>query len=577
MLKPYMKHLILGFICMGLYLGIRLYFPMLTIALVDDIIYAGKFGSQEKRLLYVVLSTMIGLAILRAFFAYARQLLFQSISQNVLYDIRVGLFEHLHSLPYRFYDNHQVGEVMSRMTGDIESIRAFIAAGIMQIVENTVFYFGSLIIISTLSMPLAGALFIFTPILAIIGYKFDKAMRPKFAAMREQSAVLSSRTQETVSGAKVVKAYARENYENTRFNQENTKQMESGIAVSKTYVKYLPLMEALAAALPATLLLVGGYLVSKSQVTTGTLIAVFGYLWMLSQPMRILGQILNMLTQTIAAGTRIFYYSDFGSYIKDKLNTSSPDSFQGNVSFENVSFSYGDEDVLVDITFEVKAGQTIAVMGSTGSGKTTLVSLLGRFYQSQKGSVKIDGIDVKDYKMKELRSNIGYVMQETFLFAETLRENIAFGKPEASIDEVKAAAKIGQAAEFIEKEDEGYEYVLGERGGGLSGGQKQRTSIARALLIDPKILVLDDSTAAVDMETEHKIQDGLKKRAGNSTTFIISHRISSVKDADLILVLDNGKLIEKGVHSELLKNKGLYYNIFTDQYKDYLDVKDVVS
>jgi len=314
---------------------------------------------------------------------------------------------------------------------------------------------------------------------------------------------------------------------------------------------------------------VRGYLALKGDVTPGTLVAAVGYIWMIMMPLRNLSNTINIITQAISSGDRLFYYLDFGSEIKERPDAVFPEEFKGHVRFENVTFRYEDEPVLRNITFDVQPGHTLAIMGATGSGKTSIVNLLARFYECGEGAVKIDGIDVKDYKLRQLRRQIGYVMQETFLFSETLENNIAFGWPDATQEELDEAAAAACAAEYIDKLDEGYATIVGERGLGLSGGQKQRAAIARALCYGPKILVLDDATSSVDMETEYAIQQALKMDSATRTTFIISHRISAVKDADEIIVLETGAIAERGTHGELLKKHGLYYGIFMDQYRDY--------
>jgi len=296
---------------------------------------------------------------------------------------------------------------------------------------------------------------------------------------------------------------------------------------------------------------------------------VNGYVWLIINPMRALSGIINMVVQAITSAEKLFYYQDFGSAIREKDDAREPAKFDGHVEFDHVTFSYGGEDILTDITFEAKPGQTVAVMGATGAGKSTLVSLIGRFYDVKDGSVRVDGVDVRDQKLKALRSHLGYVMQETFLFSDTLTDNIRFGRPDADQDRVVRAAQVAQAREFIDHMPQGYETVVGERGMGLSGGQKQRVAIARAVLVDPSILIMDDSTSAVDMETEYLIQQELKEVLKNRTTFIIAHRISSVKNADQILVLDKGRIAERGTHKELLEKKGIYYGMVQDQYKDF--------
>jgi len=399
-----------------------------------------------------------------------------------------------------------------------------------------------------------------------------------FTKIRELNATLNSKTQENIAGVRVVKAYTNEEFEKSNFHDQNREHMDTGITIYRVFAKYHPFMEMIASALPALLLLVGGSLVLNDKLSPGSLLAIFSYLFMIQGPTRNLGNLINTITQAVASAERIFYYMDFGSYIKEIDKPKFPEKFEGHVKFDHVNFTYGDEEVLTDIDIDVPAGNTLAIMGATGSGKTSIVNLLGRFYECYSGSVSIDGIDVKEYQMQKLRRQIAYVMQDTFLYSDSPAGNIAFGRPDADDDKIKRAADLAQAQNFISNVDGGYELVVGERGAGLSGGQRQRTSIARALLIEPKILVLDDATSAVDMETEHAIQDGLNEYMKDCTTFIISHRISSVKNADEIIVLDEGRIAERGVHDDLLKKKGLYYDIFMDQYKDYVKImnKEVV-
>ncbi len=577
MLKPYRKQLAIGYVMLFIFLAILLVAPLLTKTIVDDVIYAGTFGEKEQSTLYTVLLLMVAFAVSRALLVYFRLLIFEKISQNIIYDLRTGLYEHLNSMPFRFYDKHQIGEIMSRMTGDIEAIRMFIAVGLMQVVEQAVLYIGSLVFVFTLSYQIALILLAITPLLAYIGFKFDKTIRPAFNDIREQNAILNTRTQENIAGVRLVKAYNRQNHERKLFDEENYKQMNFGIVLTKIFSTFHPIVEIIASSTPALLLLLGGYLTIRGTVSTGTFVAIFGYIWMITNPTRQLANILNMITQTISSAEKLFYYSDFGSYIKDPKKPKQPKEQKGNVTFDNVTFSYSDETVLKDISFNVEEGKTLAIMGATGSGKTSIINLIGRFYECEKGEVTVDGVNVKDYKIKQLRKQIGYVTQETFLFSDSLAGNIAFGDMDADMEDVYEAADIAQAAPFIKEKDDGYDLIVGERGTGLSGGQKQRTAIARALLVNPKILVLDDATASVDTETEQKIQQGLKNRGKNCTTIVISHRISAVKDADEIIVLDGGSIAERGLHDELIDKQGIYYKMFMEQYQDYINIKEEVG
>ncbi len=542
----------------------RLVSPYLTKILVDDVI---KDGQIQK--LANILILLVVLAILRSVLIYIRSYMFEDISQNLIFDLRHNMYTHLQELPYEFYDNHRIGNIMSRMTGDLESIRNFFAGGAITIIENSIHFIGALIVIFSLNVKLASVVILITPLLAFVAWQFDKLIRPAFGEIREQDAVLNTRAQENISGVRVVKAFAREDYESERFATENRKQMEKNLQASYIWAKYFPFMDFLSSLSPVILLGFGGYMVIKGSISLGTLVAFTGYMWMITNPMRMLGWLINMTEQAISSGEKIFYYLDLGSSIKEKKDAVFPKDFAGHIQFEDVSFRYRQNDVLKNIDLDVPPGSTIAIMGATGAGKTSIVNLLGRFYDCSCGRIILDGIDIRDYKLKELRSQMGYVMQETFLFSETIKANIAFGRVDAPMDEIIEAAKIAQAHDFIMEMPYGYDTIIGERGMGLSGGQKQRIAIARAILKQPKILILDDSTSSVDMETEYKIQKALKHVTHDMTTFIIAHRISSVKDADQIIVLDNGEIIERGTHKTLLDKKGLYYNMYREQYKDF--------
>ncbi len=585
LVKPYAGKFILGSALSLLLVAACIVTPYITQYLVDDVIKGGNSGgfmagavafvngvlgyNGADKLLLGALVIFMAQAMLRAASVYIRNTTFERMSQDIVFDLRQSLYEHLHSLPYRFYDNHRIGEIMSRMTGDMDSVRMLIANGLLVIIEHSAFLLGSLAAVFSLDYRLALIILAIAPFVSVLSWKFNKVSRPQQRRIREQIAALNTRTQENISGVRVVKAYAREEYEKEAFAGQNRKHLDMGIEITRTNADYSSALDFFGALPAALLLLVGGYLARDGVVTPGTLVAAVGYIWMIMMPLRSLSNTINMITQAVSSGDRLFYYADFGSEIKEKPDAVFPREFKGRVTFENVTFRYEDEAVLKNISFDVKPGHTLAIMGATGAGKTSVVNLLGRFYEAGEGSVKIDGIDVRNLKLKELRRRIGYVMQETFLFSETLENNIAFGRPDATEAELNEAACAACATEYVSLLDEGYQTIVGERGMGLSGGQKQRAAIARALCYKPKILVLDDATSAVDMETEYAIQQALKQGAEERTTFVISHRISAVKDADEIIVLDRGAIAERGTHAELLKQHGLYYNIFMDQYRDF--------
>ena len=564
LLKPYRKKVALALSLQLLVILSRLLAPFVTRDIVNEVI-----PTQNLTLLLPLCGELLALVLMRAVSNYIRSVTLERVSQNVTYDLRTGLYGHLQELPYVFYDTHRIGEIMSRMTGDIEGIRNLIAGGLITIYDNALNFIGALVFLTFMSWQLMLSLLIFAPLIAITAWQFNKRIRPAFRNIREQNATLNTRTQENISGVRVVKAFAREDYESEQFKKDNLHLLDLNLEATRIWSIFVPLMELMSSLCTPIMLLVGGILLLKGRMDIGTLVAVNGYVWLIINPMRSLSGIINMVAQAITSAEKLFYYQDFGSSIREKDDARSPEKFEGHIEFDHVSFSYGGEDILTDISFEAKPGETIAVMGATGAGKSTLVSLIGRYYDVKSGSVKVDGIDVRDQKLKPLRRQLGYVMQETFLFSDTLADNIRFGRPNADQDRVERSAQVAQAKEFIDEMPHGYETIVGERGIGLSGGQKQRVAIARAVLIDPSVLILDDSTSAVDMETEYLIQQELKEVLKNRTTFIIAHRISSVKNADQILVLDGKRIAERGTHQELLAQKGIYYQMVQDQYRDF--------
>ncbi len=537
--------------------------PLVTKSIINNVIL-----NQMLNRLGPLCLGLIGLVLVRGACNYGRGILLEDVSQNVVFDLRTGLYRHMQELPYQFYDKHRIGEIMSRMTGDIEGIRNLIAGGLVTIFNNLLNFAGALVFLTFQSWQLMLALLIFAPVLAVTAWQFRKRIHPAFVNIREQNAVLNTRTQENLAGMRVVKAFAREPYEFAEFEKDNRKLLKLNLKATWIWSDFVPLMELLSGICTPVMLIVGAYLTLKGHMDIATLITVNGYVWLITNPMRQLSNMVNMFTNAVTSAEKLFYYVDFGAAIREKPDAIQPAQYAGKVEFDHVSFAYGDAEVLHDITFTAEPGQTIAVMGATGAGKSTLILLMGRYYDVSRGSVKIDGIDVRDQKIKPLRTRIAYVPQETFLFSDTLADNIRFGTPRAEMDRVSEAADVAQATEFVDAMPEGYETVVGERGMGLSGGQKQRTAIARAVLTNPSILVMDDSTSAVDMETEYVIQQKLKSVLAGRTTFIIAHRISSVKNADLILVLDNGAVAERGTHKELLAKKGIYYQMVQDQYRD---------
>lgn len=567
LMRPYKKHIFWGLILQLIIILSRLVSPYVTKAVVNDVITDG-----NTQILLPLCGAILGLTLVRGLATFFRTWLFEHSSQNAIWDLRTGLYAHLEEMPGEFYDKHRVGEIMSRMTGDMDGLRNLMAGGIITVFDNAIMFVGAIIFMMTMSWQITLMILLMAPIIAVVAWMFNKRIRPIFREVREQNAALNTRTQENLAGMHVVKAFVREDHEEKLFNAENQKLLAMNLKASFTWSNFVPFMDLLGALCTPIALLGGMAMTLSGEMDIGTMVGVTGYIWMLVNPMRQLSNIINMLAQSVTSAEKLFYYVDFGASIKEPENAKTPDEFKGHVVFDHVNFSYGSVPVLKDICLEVKPGETVAIMGATGAGKSTLVTLLGRFYDISSGSLKIDGIDVREHALKPLRRKIGYVMQDTFLFSDTLEDNIRYGQPDAEMERVKRSARVAQATEFIDHMPDGYDTVVGERGMGLSGGQKQRVAIARAVLIDPAILILDDSTSAVDMETEYLIQQELKEVLKNRTTFIIAHRISSVKNADQIIVLKDGAIAERGKHKELMAQGGIYYQMVMDQMSSAVKV-----
>ena len=535
--------------------------PYVSGMIVDDVIQGGQYDLLWKLVLILLLVTLVRGA-LRFFY----QVIFEVCSQGVLYDMRDVVYRRLLTEDFAFYSKKKTGDLMSRQTGDMEAIRHFVAYIIYQVYENILLFCFALFMIFTVNVKLALCMLIVLPFTAITTAKQSKEVRPTFQRIRDCFSSLNAFVQENVSGNRVVKAFAKEDFEIEKFNKENDAYMDAQLNSSKVWMKYLPIFEVLAYVLNVVLMLYGGWMVITGEMTIGNLVTVNGYLWMLNAPLRMAGWWVNDTHRFITSVEKIYT-----TYVEEPLVKMPPvpvsrKHMEGNVEFKDVSYTADDEDIVKDISFSVKKGQTVGILGSTGAGKSTIMNLLCRFVDATSGEVLVDGVNVKDWNLYDLRDNIGMAMQDIFLFSDTIEGNIAYGRPNCTFEEIHEAAVMADANNFIKAMPEGYDTIVGERGVGLSGGQKQRISLARALLKKPSILILDDTTSAVDMETESYIQQQLGKLNGQCTIFVIAYRISSIKDADQILVMDNGRIIEHGTHQELLANDGYYASAFHHQY-----------
>ena len=535
--------------------------PYVSGMIVDDVIQGGQYDLLWKLVLILLLVTLVRGA-LRFFY----QVIFEVCSQGVLYDMRDVVYRRLLTEDFAFYSKKKTGDLMSRQTGDMEAIRHFVAYIIYQVYENILLFCFALFMIFTVNVKLALCMLIVLPFTAITTAKQSKEVRPTFQRIRDCFSSLNAFVQENVSGNRVVKAFAKEDFEIEKFNKENDAYMDAQLNSSKVWMKYLPIFEVLAYVLNVVLMLYGGWMVITGEMTIGNLVTVNGYLWMLNAPLRMAGWWVNDTHRFITSVEKIYT-----TYVEEPLVKMPPvpvsrKHMEGNVEFKDVSYTADDEDIVKDISFSVKKGQTVGILGSTGAGKSTIMNLLCRFVDATSGEVLVDGVNVKDWNLYDLRDNIGMAMQDIFLFSDTIEGNIAYGRPNCTFEEIHEAAVMADANHFIKAMPEGYNTIVGERGVGLSGGQKQRISLARTLLKKPSILILDDTTSAVDMETESYIQQQLGKLNGQCTIFVIAYRISSIKDADQILVMDNGRIIEHGTHQELLANDGYYASAFHHQY-----------
>jgi ATP-binding cassette subfamily B multidrug efflux pump len=492
----------------------------------------------------------------------------------MLYTLRDNVYRKLIVKDFGFYNKNRTGDLMSRETGDMDALRHFVAYVIYNMYNDVLLFVIAIVMICTVEWKLALCMLALVPVTAVCTFKQLKAIKPKFSNIRARFSSLNAFVQENVSGNKVVKAFAKENYEIEKFNKENDAYRDSELEATYVWRKYVPVFEFIASMSTVVLYFVGGLMVIRGEISLGKLVMTSGYLWMLDGPLRQIGWLANDYQRFVTSVEKIYSTISVEPEIKEPQTPYTKKHLNGDIVFDHVTYDVHDtendsENVLKDVSFHIKPGQTVGIIGATGSGKTTIMNLLCRFYDASGGEVKLDGVNVKEYDLHCLRDNIGMAMQDVFLFSDTIEGNIAYGRPDCTFDDVKKAAELADADSFIMEMPDKYDTVVGERGVGLSGGQKQRISLARAILKNPALIILDDTTSAVDMETESHIQTSLKKLNGEHTVFIIAHRISSIKDADQILVVLNGSIAEHGTHDELVAQNGYYATVFNHQYGDF--------
>lgn len=566
-MKKYAPKMAVGLVLLTITSLLAMVNPKLTGIIVDDVIGDGR-GIQMKPLL-MLLGIMIAITVIRSILRLIFLWQFETASQGMLYDMRDGVYRNLLQKDFAFYNKTRTGDLMARQTGDMMAIRHFVAFVIYNIYENVMLFIIALIMIFMVDWRIAVCMIAVLPFTAFNTYCQSKTIKPKFTTVRNRFSSLNAFTQENISGNRVVKAFAKEDYEIEKFDRENDAYREAELGAAAVWERHVPIFEFLSNMLLFVLMLVGGIMVIKGTMTLGNMVMINGYLWMLNNPLRMAGWLTNDLFRFITSVEKIYSTIQEVPKIFSREGSWAPEKLKGGVEFKHVSYRIDGNDILKNVSFEVKQGWKVGIIGATGSGKSTIMNLMCRFFDATEGKVKVGGVNVKKLDLHTLRDNIGIAMQDVFLFSDTIEGNIAYGKPDCSFEEVEWAAKIAGAHDFIMEMPDGYNTIVGERGLGLSGGQKQRISLARALLKKPSIVILDDTTSAVDMETESQIQNALQSVGEGQTVFIIAHRISSIKDADLILVLNDGKIVERGNHDTLMEQKGYYYTVFSHQYGEF--------
>lgn len=541
--------------------GLNLIVPQMIRRGVD----VGIAGGQRAVLLQVAVA-LVGLVIGRGLLTFAQGYLTEWSSQGVAYDLRNAIHTQLQSLSFSYHDHAESGELLARAISDVDRVRFLTGRAILRFVDAGILLLGTGAVLLHMNRSLALLSLCTMPLLGAQAWRFSRLFRPLSGLVQQQLATVTTRLEQNLRGARVVKAFAQEPAEIDLFERENTRLLDLNVRAAALQAKNVPLMDLIANVGTVFIIWYGGQLVVQGRLSIGQLVAFSTYLAQLVMPVRRMGMLVSVLANAIASGQRVFEILDAESEVRESPQARPLPTLRGEVRFENVSFAYfGRQRVLEGISFAARPGQIVALLGTTGSGKSSIINLIPRFYDPTAGRILLDGHDLRQVTLASLRSQIGIVLQETTLFASTIGENIAFGRPGATPEEIVAAAKAAAAHEFIAQMPAGYETPVGERGVTLSGGQKQRLAIARALLKDPRILILDEATSSVDSETEQEIQAALARLMVGRTSFVVAQRLSTLRRADLILVLDRGRIVARGTHAELLRTSGLYADIYYRQ------------
>lgn len=563
-LKPYRKETALAYSATVIAMALNIAIPQLLKQAIDRGV-----ASRSGSILLTTAGIILLVAIVRGVFGFVQRYYGEWLSYRVAYDIRNRFYDKLQHLPFAFHDRNQTGDLMSRATSDISEAERFIGVGLLELISITLLLIGVVIAMLVESVKLTLFALVTLPILIVATIDFGRTIEPMFTKIQEQMGKLSTVMQESLTGIRVVKAFAREPHELQKFDHDNDKWFDRRFMVIKMWARHWPFFTFLIAVSVMILLWFGGPMAMNNEITVGSLFAMISYVLMLNHPVQRLGFFVNLAATAVASSARVFSIIDAPNELADKPDALAMDEIRGHVRFDHVSFAYSEgRATLDDVSFEAKPGEVVALMGPTGSGKSTITNLIPRFYDPSAGVVSVDDVDVRDVAIHSLRRHIGIVLQDPFLFSSSIADNIAYGRPDATREDIITAAKIARAHDFIETFADGYDTKVGERGVTLSGGQKQRVAIARALLLNPRILILDDSTSSVDTETEHLIQQALQQLMHGRTTFVIAQRLLTLKNADQILVLDHGKIVQRGTHDQLLREGGLYRDIYDVQLRD---------
>lgn len=563
-LKPYWKQVAVGYSAMLLATLVNLIVPQVLRTAVDV-----GLVNQEISALLRASALILGIGLIRGVAGFAQRYYGEWLTHRFAYDFRNRYYDRVQRLSFAFHNRSQTGDLMSRATSDISETERFIGIGLMDLVATIMLIIGVTVAMFLLETRLAAIALLPLPVLLAATIRFGNNIRPKFKRIQEQLAVLSTTMQESLTGIRVIKAFAREPHELEKFDKDNRAWFQRRYTVIKMWANNWPFFTFTLSLSIFLLLWFGGPMTMEEIITAGTLFAMITYVLMLNGPVQRLGFLVNLAATAGASAGRVFEIIDTPNEVVEKPDAKILEMVLGEVVFKDVGFAYqAERSILSEVSFRVRPGQTFALMGPTGAGKSTITNLIPRFYDATEGQILIDGLDIRDWSLSELRRNVGIVMQDSFLFSSKIADNIAYGSPDSAREEIVDAAKAARAHDFIERFPEGYDTIVGERGVTLSGGQKQRIAIARALLTDPRILILDDSTSSVDTETEHLIQQALMVLMQGRTTFVIAQRLLTLKKADCILVVDHGRVIQRGTHEELVDRGGLYREIYDLQLKD---------